>query len=105
MGSFRCGHSTGDDWESVARTCLLQLDTGTEQALRSALREQRSEQATLIVAHRMSSLMHADEILFLEGGRIVERGDHVTLMALGGRYADLYALQTRGDDATGGEQP
>ena len=39
--------------------------------------------------------MHADEILFLEAGRIVERGSHAQLLALGGRYKDLYELQVR----------
>ena len=43
--------------------------------------------------------MHADEILFLEQGRIVERGSHDELMALAGRYAELYRLQTRPEDA------
>ncbi|MDE2356403.1 MAG: hypothetical protein KGL69_06575, partial [Alphaproteobacteria bacterium] len=49
------------------------------------------------IAHRLSSLMHADEILVLEAGRIVERGTHAELLALSGEYADLFALQTRSD--------
>jgi ATP-binding cassette subfamily B protein len=50
---------------------------------------------TIIIAHRLSSLMHADTILFLEDGEVVERGSHAELLALGGRYSALYDLQTR----------
>ena len=50
--------------------------------------------ATIIVSHRLGALRHADEILFLEDGRIVERGDHDALVAAGGRYAALFALQS-----------
>jgi ATP-binding cassette, subfamily B, multidrug efflux pump len=49
--------------------------------------------ATVIISHRLSSLMHADEILFLEGGRILERGSHAELLARGGRYRQLFDLQ------------
>ena len=55
----------------------------------------------IVIAHRLSSVMYADEILFLEEGRIVERGAHDVLVALGGRYAALYALQTRMDIGDG----
>jgi ATP-binding cassette subfamily B protein len=47
----------------------------------------------VIISHRLSSLMHADEILFLENGRILERGSHEELIARGGRYRDLFDLQ------------
>ena len=50
----------------------------------------------IVIAHRLSSLIDADEILFLEDGRIVERGDHNSLMALGGRYRKLHDLQAGG---------
>jgi ATP-binding cassette subfamily B protein len=53
--------------------------------------------ATIIISHRLGSLRHADEILFLEDGRVVERGTHDSLVAAGGRYAALYALQMRQD--------
>ena len=72
------------------------IDTATEHQIREALRDTALDRVTIIVAHRLSSLMHADEILFLENGRIVERGDHASLMARGGRYADLYRLQNAG---------
>ena len=58
------------------------------------------DRAVIVIAHRLSSLMHADEILFVEGGRIVERGSHDQLMAAGGRYRQLYDLQSRGADKT-----
>jgi ATP-binding cassette subfamily B protein len=95
---------------SIARSVLLEgavlvfddstaaVDAATEQRIKAALRELVAERAVVIIAHRLSSLMHADEILFLEAGRIVERGSHDELLAAGGRYADLYRLQTRAAD-------
>ena len=71
------------------------VDAATERRIREALREFTKDRAVIVIAHRLSSLMHADEILFLEGGRIVERGSHDALMAEGGRYAQLYELQAR----------
>ena len=48
-----------------------------------------------MIAHRLSSISHADEILFLWGGKVVERGSHEALIAQGGRYAALHELQMR----------
>jgi ATP-binding cassette subfamily B protein len=73
------------------------IDAVTEKKVRDALAAATSDKATIIIAHRLSSLMHADEIIVIEEGRIVERGDHAQLIALGGEYADLYALQTRAE--------
>lgn len=73
------------------------VDAATERRIRQALRELTRDRAVIVIAHRLTSLMHADEILFLENGRIVERGDHGSLLAAGGRYADLYRLQTEAD--------
>jgi ATP-binding cassette subfamily B protein len=72
------------------------VDAATEQKIRAALRESGKDRTTIIISHRLSSLMHADEILFLEAGRIVERGSHERLIELGGRYRALYELQVRG---------
>ena len=92
---------------SIARSVMLRppimifddstaaIDAGTEQRIRASLREVTQQCATIIVAHRLSSLMHADEILFLDHGRVVERGSHDELLAQGGRYAALYELQAR----------
>jgi ATP-binding cassette subfamily B protein len=75
------------------------VDAATERRIRMALREGQDKRATVIISHRLGSLMHANEILFVEAGRVVERGSHDALMAQGGRYHDLYRLQSRpGDD-------
>ncbi len=96
---------------SIARSVLLggavlvfddstaAIDAATEQRITAALRDVVKTRAVIIIAHRLSSLIHADEIVFLDGGKIIERGSHDELIALNGRYASLYALQTRIDDA------
>lgn len=73
------------------------IDAVTERRVRDALADATATKATIIIAHRLSSLMHADEILLLDTGRIVERGTHAELLARGGVYAELYELQTRSD--------
>lgn len=70
------------------------IDAGTEQRIRTGLSTLMEDKATLIVSHRLSSLTGADEILFIDQGKIVERGSHAELVELGGRYRALYQLQT-----------
>lgn len=69
------------------------VDAATDARIRSALRELTSGQTTIIIAHRLSSLMHADEIIVLENGQVAERGRHDELLALGGHYKRLWDLQ------------
>ena len=76
------------------------LDTRTEREIQVALREISRDRTTLVIAHRLSTVVDADEILVLEQGRIVERGTHATLLARGGTYAQMWARQQdAGDDA------
>jgi ATP-binding cassette subfamily B protein len=70
------------------------VDAGTDARIRSALRELTGVQTTIIIAHRLSSLMHADEIIVLETGSVVERGTHEELLTLGGQYKQLWDLQS-----------
>lgn len=97
---------------SIARALMLKpavmvfddstaaIDAATEQRIRAAMRKYAADRVTIIVAHRLSSLMHADQILFVEHGEIVERGTHEELLAAGGRYKALFDLQVRpGDEA------
>ena len=95
---------------SIARSLMLRpsvlvfddstaaIDAGTEQRIRSAMKRFAKDRVTLIISHRLSSLMHADQILFVENGQIVERGTHEQLLATGGRYRALYDLQLRPED-------
>ena len=69
------------------------LDTGTEQEIQSALRAVARNRSTLTIAHRLSTVVDADEIIVLHLGRIVERGRHGQLLAQDGVYARMWAMQ------------
>jgi ATP-binding cassette subfamily B protein len=71
------------------------LDSRTEAAIQATLRRAKAGRTTLIVAHRLSTVADADEILVIRAGRIVERGPHVGLIARDGEYAALWRKQTR----------
>ncbi len=73
------------------------IDAVTERRVRDALAHATQTKATIVIAHRLSSLMHADHIIVLDDGQVVERGTHPELLKQGGVYADLYELQTRSD--------
>ena len=77
------------------------VDANTEARIRTALTKGVAHRVTLIVAHRLNSLLHADRILFLDQGHIIEQGSHAELLALNGRYRALYDLQTNGADREG----
>ena len=69
------------------------LDTHTEREIQANLREVSRGRTTLVIAHRLSTVIDADEILVLEAGRVIERGRHADLLSRGGAYAALWARQ------------
>ncbi|MGH7051280.1 MAG: ATP-binding cassette domain-containing protein, partial [Acetobacteraceae bacterium] len=69
------------------------LDTGTEREISTALSGLERGRTTLIIAHRLSTVVAADEILVLEAGRVIERGRHAELLTAGGLYARMWAMQ------------
>ena len=69
------------------------LDTHTEREIQANLREVSRGRTTLVIAHRLSTVIDADEILVLEAGQIIERGRHAALLSQGGAYAALWARQ------------
>ncbi len=91
---------------------LSAVDTGTERQILDAMTRRKGRQTTLIIAHRLSSVMHADRIMVLDEGRLVQLGDHRTLAAQPGPYQRLCEIQgaldasirsDMSDTATGGE--
>ncbi|MCD6735492.1 MAG: ABC transporter ATP-binding protein/permease [Burkholderiaceae bacterium] len=75
------------------------LDSRNEQAIQDALRRVAVDRTTLVIAHRLSTVVDADQILVMSGGRVAERGNHESLLRAGGEYARLWAMQ-QADDAT-----
>jgi ATP-binding cassette subfamily B protein len=76
------------------------LDVGTERAVEEALRELASGRTTIVIAHRLSTVRDADQIVVLDQGEIAERGTHDELLAAGGRYAELVSRDTGDLSAT-----
>jgi subfamily B ATP-binding cassette protein MsbA len=69
------------------------LDSESEAVIQKSLAELRHRRTSFVIAHRLSTIRSADQILVIEGGRIVERGTHGELYALGGRYRELHDRQ------------
>jgi len=73
------------------------LDSSNEQAIQQALREAAARRTTLVIAHRLSTVVDANLIIVLEDGQIVQQGTHEALLIQGGRYSELWAMQARDD--------
>jgi len=74
------------------------LDSANERAIQAELKSAAQGKTALVIAHRLSTVVDAHEILVLEAGRIVERGTHAQLLAAQGRYASMWALQQKSQD-------
>jgi ABC-type transport system involved in Fe-S cluster assembly fused permease/ATPase subunit len=74
------------------------LDSRTEQDIQAALRAVANRRTTLVIAHRLSTVVDADEIIVLQDGEVAERGSHVALLAKGGLYARMWTLQAAEHD-------
>jgi ABC-type transport system involved in Fe-S cluster assembly fused permease/ATPase subunit len=73
------------------------LDSANERAIQTELQSVAQNKTTLVIAHRLSTVVDAHEILVMEAGRIIERGTHAELLARQGRYASMWALQQSAD--------
>ena len=72
------------------------LDTKTEAGIMKTLDNLMNGRTTILIAHRLSTAMHCDNIAVLEGGRVLEQGSHGELLAKGGRYAEMWTAQAHG---------
>jgi ATP-binding cassette, subfamily B, bacterial len=93
-------------WLADPRIVLLDeatsaIDTLTEARLQGALAKLLRGRTAFVVAHRLSTIRHADQVLVVEDGRIAERGTHAELVARGGRYADLHRAFMRAKERAG----
>ena len=79
--------------------CLSAVDTKTENAILNSLKKIMENRTSIIISHRVSSAKLADQIIVLDEGRIVERGDHASLMTQKGVYAALFEKQTQGGES------
>ncbi len=79
------------------------LDSRTEQGIQDSLRALAMGHTSLVIAHRLSTVTDADEILVLDGGMVVERGDHGALLRRGGLYSDMWARQQAARTEAGGD--
>jgi ABC-type transport system involved in Fe-S cluster assembly fused permease/ATPase subunit len=75
------------------------LDSANERAIQAELKSAAQNKTTLLIAHRLSTVVDAHEILVMDAGRILERGNHNELLARGGRYAQMWALQQQSGEA------
>jgi ABC-type multidrug transport system fused ATPase/permease subunit len=110
QGAVRIG---GHDLKEVALARLLlkapsvvvldeataHLDSESEIAVQQALKSALAGRTSLVIAHRLSTVRDADQILVVADGRIIEQGTHAELLAVGGLYADLYHTQFAGQPA------
>ena len=84
---------------------LSAVDAETDARIRAALRKETGDATVILIAHRITTIMHADQILVMDKGRIRERGTHEELLAMNGTYRKIYDLQMAGSEAFAAEDP
>jgi ATP-binding cassette, subfamily B, multidrug efflux pump len=84
---------------------LSSVDTNTEAEILKRLRTVMAGRTSIVIAHRISTVKDMDQIIVVDGGRIVERGTHASLVALGGLYADMYRRQLLSEEMAEDEAP
>ena len=84
---------------------LSAVDAETDARIRAALRKETGDATVILIAHRITTIMHADQILVMDKGRIRERGTHEELLAMNGMYRKIYDLQMAGSEAFAAEDP
>ena len=84
---------------------LSAVDAETDARIRAALRKEIGDATVILIAHRITTIMHADQILVMDKGRIRERGTHEELLAMNGTYRKIYDLQMAGSEAFAAEDP
>jgi len=73
--------------------CLSSVDAETEQQILTGLKEMLKDKTCILVSHRISAVKNADQILVVDDGKIIEQGDHQSLLRKGGVYAELFHKQ------------
>jgi ABC-type multidrug transport system fused ATPase/permease subunit len=74
------------------------IDSATEELLQNALSKLSKNRTTIVIAHRLSTIVKADKILLLDSGKILEQGDHKSLLELNGEYSKMYSNQIKDSD-------
>ena len=81
------------------------LDSANERAIQAELQSAARNRTALVIAHRLSTVVDAHQILVMEAGRILERGTHAELVAAGGRYAEMWRLQQSSSEDAAATEP
>ena len=79
---------------------LSAVDTETDSKIRHALSESLGKSTVILISHRITTLMHAEKIIVLDHGKVVQEGTHSQLVAQGGLYKQIYDVQTKGEEET-----